>query len=313
MNRLLTYAFTCFGFVVTYTCIRILFFVFIGEVNMYLDRYFFSLSFFLILLSTSAALKMIFQLTKQSGQKLKYELFVRTFYLVISIVASSINIFFSYSTKPDELGFYMIQVNINLSFVITVLYIPVLFIAYFQTKSIQKRIKDKSFRNQVLIFGILFVMVPVINFIYIASYWILPNFTLLTIVYFVFMLGILIIGVMFFFNYPEFLDSFATYFSVKSVFVIKDGGQMLYGHDFLDVEKDYFSSKELLMGGFVHAISSGLEVSLNSEEKVKTIDLGKIKLIIKHGKYVFAVLSSSEVTESLNNKLEDFLDRFETK
>ena len=115
-------------------------------------------------------------------------------------------------------------------------------------------------------------------------------------------------------KYPRFMDNFSTYFCVKSLFLIKDSGQTILGLDFQqNPDENYRAQKDLLLGGFLYAISSGLEFTAALKGKLKTLEIGDTTLIIKYGKYTFGVLFVTEHTETIYEHFNAFMEEFEEK
>jgi len=111
---------------------------------------------------------------------------------------------------------------------------------------------------------------------------------------------------------PDFYDNLSSYFCVKSIYLLRKSGQMLFGYNFQEEESEInFTSDQLLIGGFIYAISNGLKMSLKLEGEVDEIDIGETTLIIEHGEKTFAILFVSEHTEKLHQKIQTFIKTFE--
>ncbi|NHI93088.1 MAG: hypothetical protein EAX96_11345 [Candidatus Lokiarchaeota archaeon] len=313
INRLLLFLLISIGIILIYTCVRILYFSFFNQfIDMY-DRFFFSLSFFILLLNISIAIKMIFEISKQSGNKSKFEDPFRFVYISAAIIFASVNIYTAYQTNADIYGYYLYQINPIVFLAIIIVYTPLFFaLPYFIIK-IQKSIKNKTIKNKFNYLCVVFFVLPIINVGYLGIYLVIPDYNIFNFTYFTIILIIMTTSSIFFFKNPGILESITTYFCAKSLYVIESSGQMIYSYNFRDVNEEYFTSKELLIGGFIHAITSGIELTIESSDKVRFIELGELNLIITHGKYVFGVLFSTENVISLQRKLDTFIERFEKK
>ena len=313
VNRLLLYSFVSLGFVLNYICIRILYYSILGQLIDHVDRYFYSLCFFLLLLNISTTIKMILALSKQSGRENKFEDFMRFLYITAAIIFASVNIFTTYPTSMDIYGHYLYQTNPMISLMVLVAYTPGIILLAYLTIDFLRKIKDKSVIKNFSFVGVAFIVLPTLNFAYFGSYYIVPNYYIFHIIYLIAMLIIMLVSFTFFLKNPDFLEAVTTYFATKSLYIIEEAGQMIYSYNFQDVNKDYFTSKELLLGGFIHAITSGIQSTIGASEKVQAMDLGDTTLVIKHGKYVFGVLFATENFYSLHRKLDAFIERFEEK
>ena len=313
INRLLLVSFVINGFIILYKCFRLLFFTFYLQLNDDLDVYFFDLSFVLILVNISVTARMMHVLYRQSGHQFKYEIILRYGYLLFAVILSSINIFTIYVTPSDIYGFYLYQISPIISLSVTFGYSPLFALLAHQMRKIQNSMKKKGILNHLSSLGLLFMIIPLVNFAYVGSFYVIPNLTVFNITYLIGTLIIITIIVFSLARYPNLLESITMYFCAKSLYIIEESGQMIYSYNFQEINEEYFTSKEFLIGGFIHAITSGIQTTIKSSEKVQAIDLGDTTLIIKHGKYVFGVLLATENEKSLHKKLNIFIEKFENQ
>ena len=313
VNRLLLFSFIFNGVIIFYISIRLITFALNLQLNDTLDNYFFDLSFILILVNITIAARMLHVIYRQSGHEFKYEIIIRYSYLLVAVILSSLNIFTVYVTPIDFYGFYLYQISPIISLSVTFVYTPLLILLTYQTSKIQKSIKGKKIVNHINYLGLFFMIIPLVNFGYIGSFYVIPNTSVFNIMYLIGILVIMAFIILTLYKYPNFLETITTYFCAKSLYVIEESGQMIYSYNFQKINQEYFTSKELLLGGFIHAITSGIQSTIESSEKVQAIDLGDTTLIIKHGKFVFGVLFATENTISLHQKLNIFIEKFEKK
>jgi len=129
---------------------------------------------------------------------------------------------------------------------------------------------------------------------------------------FIILLGISIGFLILILKHHELFETVNAYFSLKSIHIIRNGGQLLFGYDFKEEKfEDISDSQRLLIAGIMSAVTSGLSESLALSEKVKSVELGDYNILFKHGKFVFGVLFSEEPSQILSEKLVRFITQFE--
>ena len=127
-----------------------------------------------------------------------------------------------------------------------------------------------------------------------------------------FIFGLMIYGFVFLLREPDFFDNVSCHFCVKSVYILKNEGEMLCGYNFHEEETEILlTGDQLLLGDFIYAISSGLKMALKLEESVDEVEIGDNSLVIKHGEKVFAILIISEHNEKIYDRINNFIEAFE--
>ncbi len=96
--------------------------------------------------------------------------------------------------------------------------------------------------------------------------------------------------------------------SLKSLFVIYQGGTCIYQHDFTGREEP--GSVNIMMGGVVEMVKSVLDQVLLSGS-LKVFDFKDKKMLLEQGKHISVAIIVDSVSESLNYVLHDFTGRFE--
>jgi hypothetical protein len=124
---------------------------------------------------------------------------------------------------------------------------------------------------------------------------------------------VLIILFIFVIKYPRFIESFTTYFNIKSVYLIKNSGVLIYYKNFKKTNDavDLMYSDEFVMAGFINTLSSGLKKVINIDGKINSICVGNHDLLFTYGDEVIGVLLVSKGNKKLSNRLIEFVNEFE--
>jgi hypothetical protein len=96
--------------------------------------------------------------------------------------------------------------------------------------------------------------------------------------------------------------------SLKSLFVIYQGGSCVYQHDFTGREES--SNATVMMGGVVEMVKSVLDQVL-SPGTLKVFDFKDKKMLLEQGKHVCIAIVADSVSDSLDYVLHEFTGRFE--
>lgn len=293
----------------------------IGQIpNELLDTIFFISTFVAVFAAFAALLRIISILSRQSGVNInpesdkRKESYMRMVSIIVVGIVAFINVVSYYKTPIDARGFYLYQLNPYVFLITSLIYFPLIFFIFKRTRLIFKKIQDKELRNHLIIL-IAMVSIWTINIhFYIGIYPVLPSYYILTLIHFSLFLFSIVFYTVLFRKHPGFMEDLSTYFCVKSLYLIKDSGQTILGLDFQEFKnKDYRTQQELLLGGFLYAISSGLEFTTTLKGKLKTLVIGDTTLIIKYGKYTFGVLFVTEHTETIHEHFDAFMEKFEAK
>ena len=101
-------------------------------------------------------------------------------------------------------------------------------------------------------------------------------------------------------------EALAKQVNVKGIYVISKDGRCLYELSFKDILIDVD-----LITSALSAVGSLIRESIHSEERLKTIDHGDVKILIEYGKTVNATIIADKETPDIRKRLENFLIVFE--
>jgi hypothetical protein len=96
--------------------------------------------------------------------------------------------------------------------------------------------------------------------------------------------------------------------SLKSLFVIYQGGTCIFQHDFTGRKEE--SSASMMMGGVVEMVKSVLDQVL-LPGTLKVFDFKDKKMVLEQGKYVSVAVVADHVSDSLDYVLHEFVTQFE--
>lgn len=305
--------FLIFGFGIIFEYLRISYFFIFGPIDEFIYRICFYLNCLFIFLSISIALRAMFIFYKQSGNTVKHERYIRIFYSVLPLALSVLNMFTYYKTDVNEFGYYTYQLHPIFYLLIPVFYAPLLIFILIKTKEYLYKIQNKKLTNQMLQFTIIFAFIIIERVISLGMYFILPNSRLTIIADLLVLSFLLTMSLIVLLKNPEFLENISTYFNVKSIYFIKKtGGQLLYSYNFESEQSVMaISPNQFLLGGFIHAVTLGLEQLLKDWGKMETIKVGDTFLLFKDGKYVLGIIFTTQVTPMLHLKLLMLMQKFE--
>ncbi len=301
------------GYSILYETIRL--FAFLGfipyEGTFDIIGYYFVI--FLTLFSFSLLFKLLLILAKQKGQEIKYGEVIRNVYLIIIIGLFGVNALTYIESSPVEFGYFEFETHPILFYIILIIYLPYLTFMFKTFRGLFKEVNNKRIKRQFVAVRTIFVVILIERLVDLGGSYLFPVTFLRIFIEYSFLFLILIVAVFFILSERDFFENLSSYFCVKSIFFIRKTGQMLFGYQFHEHESQIsFSSDELLIGGFIYAISNGLKMSLNIEGEIDEIEIGETTLIIEHGKETFAIFFVSEHTNKLHEKIKTFIKEFET-
>ncbi len=304
------------GYGIVFDCYRILTIHLIGFVPEFMDKFNYIVKIALIYLSVPITFQMVVVINKLSGHELKKEFLIYTivfFYVFLSGFFFLVNMFGIYEISPNEIGFYTYQTDQTQYLIIFFFVIFFAIYLIYLTINFLKEIKNKRLLIVFAQFCFIFCTIIVERFLIIGIYFTSPNTVELFTVDLFFVAFILVFAASFTIIFPDYIESITAYFSVKSLYLIRNNGQLIYDIDFKKGQySETFSSKKLLLGGFIYSIAYGLEDSYVLGKTVNTVDFGDLILLFKHGKHVFGVLFVAEQTPLIHEKLIKFIDMFES-
>ncbi|MFX1449691.1 MAG: hypothetical protein ACFFCM_02540 [Promethearchaeota archaeon] len=307
-----------------YDLIRILGIIFLGFIRVNMDIFFgstrinidmigFNLKIFLFFFGTSIFIQIIQIYSKQSGHLTKKDGLINTIYFILIPLISILNAYTFIKTNINEYGFYFCQIHPLVFLLILVIFSPLVPYAIFKVKEFEGEIKNKKTIKQSNLCISLLILIEIINIMGIISYLIFNNSIYILITNLLLLLGSALAFIfILFLKYPYFLTAISTYFSIKSIYIIGSKGIIIYEFDFQkETTKDILSTTEILLGGFLYIIDSGLVTLFDIKGDIKSITIGNMNLLFTHGKFVFGLILSTEQTSLLLRKLRKFIEKFE--
>ncbi len=264
-------------------------------------------------------IRVVFILNRQSGHQVKYNSFLRYFLLGAIGVISAVNVFTmnpeSIAGFPESIAgytFYTFRINEILFYSIIALSIPFMILLSIRLRIILKEIRNRTIKNQLMLLGFIFITL-ILERYYNMGHFVLPHSFNGLLVEFSLITFSAIIALVIFLKYPNLLELISTYFCVKSIYVIKKkGGQLLFGYDFHEAgKKDFTEPENLLLGGFLYAISRGLEITLKLSGDLELIQIENNYLIFKQGRFVVGLVFATEDLPTTQLNLLLFLQNFE--
>ena len=311
LNQLLIVAYFGMGFGTLTEDIILQFLLLLNIKVILYDQMFFFMQIFFLGVGISAVLKMSIVFNESSGHKVKLGMALRIIYISIPIIFSILTVMSHYKTPVNEFGYSYYQMNPYLTSFMILSYIPLLIYLVIQQTAYLKQVK-RELRLKSVFLAFFLAIIPVVRIVHLSYYPLLGNSPFIMILFHTVMIILLLPFAIMVLYDLKFLETLFSFFAVNALFIIKDSGQTIFGYNFKSLEnKEYFSRQQLLLGGFLYAISKGLENTLYFHGKLKTIEIGDTSLLIRNGTHVFAVLFTSEVNQIIKEKLENFLTEFE--
>ncbi|NHI94853.1 MAG: hypothetical protein EAX96_20355 [Candidatus Lokiarchaeota archaeon] len=312
LNLLLIEVFFGMGFGVLFNDIILQYHIIFNENSFYIGEILFFVQLLLLLLAISAELRISILLNEKRGHKVKLGKGFRVVYILSAAIFFIFNYLTYYITPVNEIGYYYFQINPITTIILACVYAPLLFYLIVRQTIYLTKIQNKELVIKGYLLGFFFTALPIVRFTFLSFYPTLGNSVSTLIIERVIMIILLIFFAVLILSDFRFLERIFSYFAPNALFIIKDSGQTIFGYNFKSThDKEYFSRQQLLLGGFLYAISKGLENTLYLHGKLKTIEIGETSLAIKHGKHVIAVLFVSEITRIINENFDIFLNEFE--
>ncbi|MFX0139824.1 MAG: hypothetical protein ACFFDN_39655 [Candidatus Hodarchaeota archaeon] len=306
--------FSFLGYGVLYDCIRILNFLVSGYFNVYFDKISYLFKLPTVLLTYSFLARIMLKFMEVSGYSIKKYIHIRIFFVGMSIILSFLNLFTFYQSYfYDLFGFYMFMVNPILRIIIYSLYTPFFLFLGINGIKLLSEIKNKGLKRRIT-FMFTFFGILILGRLYNLGYFFpFSNYISTYIIDFLIVSISLFCLCVFAIKNPEMLQSISTYFSVKSIYIIQKNGTLIFDHDFKEeIYQDAVSPRQILIGGFIYAVNKGLKSFFDFTGEINVINFGNIIVLIKHSEHIFAILSASENTPIIQQKLSLLIEKFET-
>jgi hypothetical protein len=313
INRLLFFAFFGFFFGFAYEFLRIISFIFLGDVNSTVDQFFFSFKIMLIFAAISALLEILFIIDRQGGAPVKHESALRYFYLGMLVFITVFNIYFYEKIPLDSGNIYMFQVHPITLLISLFTYTPMFLFVVLRTIKISRKIDDQKLGKLNLIFGTLICVLTFERCVNITLFLVFPSLIFLLFDVLTIFIILVLVSYYLFFGKIDLLESVSTYFCLKTLYIIKkETGHMFYEHEFrAGASSSALLTDRFLLGGFLYAITQGLELGLGLSGNVDIIQAGKTTILLRHGKFVFGLLFTLEYTQTLEERVRKYMERFE--
>ena len=319
INRLLFFALICFFLGFLYDSIRLEAFFLLGGVDPTLDKLFFCLKVFLIFVAISFLLRLLFIINRQGGRPLKHELIIRFFYYGMICFFTIFNVYFYEKIPLDSGTLYVFQIHPTTFLILLLTYTPIAVFVIFKTIELSRKINQKTLSKLTLIFGIVITLVVFERLVNITLYSSIFSSLFDSSLYGLlvdssFVLIILsLVSYNLFFGKLDLLETVSSFFCLKTLYLIKkESGHIFYEHEFrAGASSSALLTDRFLLGGFLYAITQGLELGLGLSGDVDIIQAGKTTILLRHGKYVFGLLFTLEHTPTLEGMVRKFMDRFE--
>jgi len=315
INNLMTIIYICIGGGIYFDCYKFLSIIIFKTIDFNVLIIGFVAKTTLLLFCIVLAFQVIAIYNKQIGSKIKYEGEIRVFYYVLFIFFTFFNIPTYSVISGIEFGHDVILMNQFLYFIIPLSFVPLGFFMIMGIKPFIHGIKNNKLKMQFLSLATFFVLLTLeryfFNLIYYFGYY---DYVFVSIgdlfVVLLILTGYLIIVV----NDTNVLDAISIYFAVKTFYIIKDNGQTIFSYHFQqDNEKTPLTREELMLGGFIYTIASGLAHTLKTEEKVKKIKIKDTQILLEYGNKIFGVLIVTEISKLIADKFDQLMVRFEGK
>ncbi len=313
INQLFILSFIFFGFGILSDLIRILEIIFLGTINENIDKIVFILKVFLYFFGTSTIIYIMQILSRQSGHHTKKDTAISTSYYILNPFISILNSYTFIKTNINEYGFYFFQINPFVFLLTLAILSPLFAYVFFKVKVLKSEIKSELTRKQVDVCITAFILIE-INCTTILIFYSLFNNSIYILItnLLILLTSTYVFTFSLFRKYPDFLNAVSTYYSIRSIYIIGGKGVIIYEYDFQKESlKDPLSTRELLLGGFLYIIDSGLVTLFDAKEDIKSINIGNMNLIFTHGKYVFGLLLTTDYTFVMARKLNNFVEKFE--
>ena len=312
INKLVPFIIFSLEFSVCYECLRIL--VFLGILP-YMEIYDYGVYFIIILftlLSFYGAYQLQEILTIQSGNRLKGDEIVRKICLIFAFGFFIASIFALSKSTPIELGYFEFVVNPIFSICLTACYSPLFIYIFIGLIKLQRNIKNKRMKRQTILAAI-YLGFFLLNRFGIIGFLQIGQISLFSMTNQLITLLILhVVGLLFIFIYADFFDSVSSHFCVKSIYILKNTGEMLCGYNFHEEESEILiTSDQVLLIDFIYAISNGLKIALNLDKNVDEVEIGDRTIIIKHSVKLIIVLLVSDHSEKIHQRVVAVIKDFE--
>lgn len=318
VNGLIVWFFGCFAIGIMLDCIRVIVIFGLGGVFLNLDTVAHIGKVIAIFVSFTLVVEIHIVLGNYIDQPLKYQKFIRYYLVVLGFIFSALTIIFSKTTPPGEFGFYLFQVDMLFYVFAFIAYLPIALRIFFRKLSVLPAFENKAVFYKLGFFTLLTLFIIGERGYNLGGYLLVQSVLGIPIELSLLMdfIALLIISSMFLvtiIKFPDFMESVATYHSIKKLYVLNNNGLLIFEYNFENnTLEDGLSSHETLMGGFIYAITQTFKEILKTDEIIKSFSSGNRSVLIHSGEFLFGILVVTEDSSLSHRKLGDFITKYET-
>ncbi|MHA1797808.1 MAG: hypothetical protein ACTSVY_05100 [Candidatus Helarchaeota archaeon] len=235
------------------------------------------------------------------------KVFIMGYCFVGLIISSILNYSYINIVAIENRIYYGLNI-INIVILPCYLAFPLIFIAITSTKEFLATLTKES---KKLITVYFYTTVA-----YIASSISMMLILELRIIFYIINLAVGLYSISLFIKKPKILIKLGSALGIRSIYIVRNNGTTIYNKDFIHsqiIDKTDKNRINLLIGGFVYAISHGIReiIRREYETNLKSMNFGLIKLIFGYGEKTFGVLFTTAVNDYLEKQLTSFIHKFE--
>ncbi|NHI90894.1 MAG: hypothetical protein EAX96_00240 [Candidatus Lokiarchaeota archaeon] len=269
----------------------------------------------LLMLATIYAFQIVATSNEQIGLKVKFGEYFKIIYYIFFIFLTIVNISTYVSIDGLEWGNPVILMNSNVYNLMQIIFLPLQIYMLIEFRRLYVKVKGRKLKIQLIFFGLLFIALIYVknlnNMVFDQGFY---NYIYFHLVEQIAILTILVFYVIILFTDSSSLETITNYFSMRAFYIIKDNGQTIFGYKFKNNNNaEDLTQDELMLGGFIYTIASGLSQTLKTSEKVKKIKIRDTTFLLKYGKKIFGLLIVSELSKSIKQKFNRLMIKFEDK
>lgn len=279
----------------------------------FIDQFAFCVKFFMFLVAIYFEVRLLALLLKNSGHPIKYDNILRGSLLAIVGIFTLLAVFNSYALPAPEIGMYVYRIDGRFYTLMLAFVLSLFAYMFFKSRNIFKVVKDRRIIIKLIIAIALFTLLTWERHYSNRPFLFLPFGNLEIILDLIFLFLIILAVSITLLVFPDIAESINAYFSVSSLYIIKDNGSLLYSYHFgKKLSKDVYSAHNLFLAGFIFTITKGLESAMGIDSELRTLDYGENKLLLCQGEFVFGVILCSDHSPLIEERLNKFIKKFET-
>lgn len=314
LNSYVLYIVTGLGIGIFYDTIRLQIFFLSIPIPQFIDQFLFCIKILFFFVAVYYEVRLTALILKNSGQELRYDKILKGSLISLIIIFTFLSVLLSYPLPSPGMGIYTFKIAFSFYIVITVFILSLFTYMFNKTRKIYKIIKDNNVKSRFTLAIAVFVPLTLERILSDRPFVLFPYGYMDIVFDLTVLLVIVSIGVTMLIIFPDIIESINAYFSVISLYLIKDNGSLLYSHQFKVKEKeDTYSASNLLLAGFLFTVRRGIESAMGLHSELRTLDYGENILLIGYGEYLFGVIVCSDYSPLIEEKLDKFLKRIESR